>query len=392
MKILITSIILVFCVAINAQKPEKIYSIAKVAKAHDWYVNQAELWWKELEKNKKDEDAWFNYFKANRYAAMTYVKKDAPEGHEHDGWVNEGKNLMEADDIAKLVQQYIPDSYANNSMKVYGYSAEDESFKYLIRAYEIDSTRPEAMDGLVTYYETHGDMQKRKEFNLKWFKTNDLSSGFLNYNYNVLMSLKPNGVILTFGDNDTYPMWMLQDVFGIRTDLVILNVPLLADQNYRNIMFKKLNIPIFTKSYPDGSSSISERELMTYIINNKPQSMLLYIGLPAWKEMKEFENKLYMVGLVIEYSEENIDNLALLKNNFENKYALDYIKNRFEYDICDELVNRMNINYLPGIFKLYEHYTISGDIGKAQKMKELGLFIAQKGGHDWIDKATKILK
>jgi hypothetical protein len=94
----------------------------------------------------------------------------------------------------------------------------------------------------------------------------------------------------------------------------------------------------------------------------------------------------------LEYSNESIDNIALLKNNFENKYALDYLENRFEYDISAGMVDRTNINYLPGIFKLYEHYSLSGDIARAQKMKELGLIVAQKGGQDWYSKALSILK
>lgn len=377
---------------LNAQGPETVYSIAKVDKPHEWYVKQAEQWWKEIQKNNKNENAWFNYFKANRYACMTYKDINAFDGHNNDGWISESKYLMKAEDIMKQVEQYIPDTYTSNSLKVYGYSSEDESLKYILRAYEIDSTRPEAMDGLVTYYETHGDLEKRKEFNLKWYHTNDLSSGFLAYNYNVLMTVKPNGVLLTFGDNDTYPMWMLQDALGIRPDVTVLNIPLLADQNYRNIMFRKLNIQLFTKEYPDGWSSESEKEIMDYIIKNKPQILPLYIGLPAWKQIKEYENNLYLVGLALEYSNESIDNIALLKNNFENKYALDYLENRFEYDISAGMVDRTNINYLPGIFKLYEHYSLSGDIAHAQKMKELGFIVAQKGGQDWYNKALSILK
>ncbi len=385
--------ILIMCLlsSVNySQQPETVLSIAKVAKPHEWYLKQAELWWKEVEKDKKNENAWYNYFKANRYACMTYNNINAFDGKKNDGWIKESSYLMEAEEIIKKADQYIPDTYTSNCLRVYGYSNEDESFKYLQRAYEIDPNRPEALDGLVTYYETHGNLEKRKEFNLKWYKTNDLSSGFLAYNYNVLMTIKPNGVILTFGDNDTYSSWFLQDVFGIRKDVTVLNVPLLSDKNYRDSMFKKLNIPEF-KEYTDDSSE-SEKEILAHILKNRPQTLSIYVGLPAWKQLKEYENNLYLVGLALEYSSENIDNIALLKNNFENLYVLDYVKQRFEYDICDEQVNRMNINYLPGIFKLYKHYTLSGDEMHAKKIKELGLGIAQKGGQEWMDKATKEFK
>ncbi len=118
----------------------------------------------------------------------------------------------------------------------------------------------------------------------------------------------------------------------------------------------------------------------------------VYIGLPAWKQLKDYEDNLYIVGLALEYSKSNIDNIAQLRNNFENNYALDYLSNRFEYDMSASMVDRMNINYLPAIFKLYEHYKISGDLNKANKLKVLGLNIAEKNNQEWIDKATSVFK
>ena len=39
---------------------------------------------------------------------------------------------------------------------------------------------------MVVYYETQCNTEKRKEFNEKWFKLNELSYSILSYNYNVL--------------------------------------------------------------------------------------------------------------------------------------------------------------------------------------------------------------
>ena len=207
-----------------------------------------------------------------------------------------------------------------------------------------------------------------------------------------MISSKQNGIIITFGDNDTFPLWMLQDALGVRQDVTVLNVSLLTIPEYREKIFTKMKIAPFPDFNSNKSSALNTEDLVKYIFNNKPINLPIYIGLPAWEQFKEYEKNLYLEGLVLEYSKENIDNTALLKNNFENKYALDYLENRFEYDISSEVVDRMNINYLPGIFKLYEHYNLSGDLIRAQKMKELGLLIAQKGGKEWYDKATKIFK
>lgn len=76
--------------------------------------------------------------------------------------------------------------------------------------------------------------------------------------YNYLMGADPNAIIITHGDNDTFPLWYIQEVENVRTDIRIVNTSLLGTDWYIDQMKRQqydaapLPITIERKQYLYG--------------------------------------------------------------------------------------------------------------------------------------------
>lgn len=74
----------------------------------------------------------------------------------------------------------------------------------------------------------------------------DRSKNYIPYNYaaNILDTCEPNAILFTSGDNDTFPVWCLQEVYNYRRDVRVVNLSLLNTDWYVEQMKNRYDVPI----------------------------------------------------------------------------------------------------------------------------------------------------
>lgn len=377
MKTLVIVILLTFQVSNYLQAQEVLtaepqLSFAKEDKPHSYYVKQAELWWKEIEKDSTSENSWYNYYRACRNAQGT--------ANWRTDFVDESPYLRLGDDIVKLMEDNIPDTFTYNFVRGSTGGVSPEGGAYLLKAYKMNPNFEGLLADVITYSTSTLNSDLRREANEKWFSNNGIPNGLMAFGYNLLNSVEPNSILLTAHDNDTYPVWMLQDVKQIRKDVLVLNIDFFLYGDYREKVFKELGIKPFKLDHID----INEYEnnwgnVVRHFLNNYKGERPLYISKTvSSKWYTGFENSLHTSGLAMKFSKQNIDlrdkNIKLI----ENTYLLDTLKIQLTNNVSQERLDEMNQNYLDAFKIAFDAYKRANDRRSASKMKQLAFSIMSK--------------
>ena len=164
---------------------------------------------------------------------------------------------------------------------------------------------------------------------------------------NYLSCIEKDGIIFTNGDNDTFPLWYVQETEGYRTDVRVCNLSYLQTDWYIDQMksqaYESTPLPISMKEYQYGNG---KREY-AYLYNVTQQPMSVSDAMNFFLSDEEWTKKIPEAQGTFNYSPTNafyipVDSASVLKSGTVTPELKDSIVKRIDLSYTNK--NSMTLN------------------------------------------------
>jgi tetratricopeptide (TPR) repeat protein len=209
----------------------------------------------------------------------------------------------------------------------------------------------------------------------------------VDFGYNLLAGLEPNAILLTNGDNDTYPEIALQAARGFRTDVVVVNVSLLNLQWYRRQLAAGPNpvpVPLLADGDTDARGDDALKGLLTQM-EDAGSKRPLYAAVTVSCDAHPIPKTLSLEGVVYRIhstAPPNEVDAAAMSQNLESRYRLESLTSvTTNWDDWSSL-RLLSLNYASAFARMAIARAKAGDIarGRESMVRALEINDFHRGG------------
>ena len=285
--------------------------------------------------------------------------------------------------LAAAEQRLDPEGFEMHYLRFAADKNPATRFEHLVNAQRADPDRPEAAPALATYYSINGRTKEQNDVLALMHRHRPLPAGLLEYNHNQLMSVARNGILITQGDSDTYPAWLLQGRYGVRPDVAVINLPLLLGiSSYRSYWEQQLGLA--------QPLDVAGRDVAAVLAQLAGQARPLYFSATGQHHFAQLPaERMFVTGLAFRYSPTPVDNLGELARNVSERFRTELLRQPFDDSPAQAVADQLNQNYLPALLELHEYYQEHPDPALRDNLRLIRTIAARSGRTAAVDEVLR---
>lgn len=243
-------------------------------------------------------------------------------------------------------------------------------------AEKLQPNHPEVLKSLSAYHYIMDDEKSLKNQLIQMDAAKHFASELTSFANDVLKSLPKNAVLITHGDDDTYPLLIEQYINSTRKDVQIISLDHLQSKTYREKLnqegFKLPRGEIINTSYFKEFVLLNEKDLI--IATSVPKTYL-----------ETIKDKIHVEGLGL-----SIENNTQSSSGKRQAQLYDNTIKKALQEKLDHKYGKIISNYLPFLFEVRNYWI---DQGNTSKIKEVEADIIEIGKlSNKLEQVLKMLK